>query len=151
MAERSFKPAFHTITLFRNPAPRNRFSRGLTFQRGANAEAHRLALRPQDLRHLQEGRKHRAGSAVAETVDAKTTRYNAAAALVLLLDGIDRIVSAKGKRIDVLKLKDKPTDEAILARLIGPTGNLRAPTARVGRTLLVGFNAEADGRVLQRE
>jgi hypothetical protein len=32
--------------------------------------------------------------------------------------------------------------------MIGRTGNLRAPTARVGRTLLVGFNADAYRRVL---
>ena len=31
----------------------------------------------------------------------------------------------------------------LLAYLMGPTGNLRAPTARVGRTLLVGFTEEA--------
>ena len=36
----------------------------------------------------------------------------------------------------------------LLARMIGPTGNLRAPTARVGRTLLVGFSEEAYRRVL---
>ena len=39
-------------------------------------------------------------------------------------------------------------DETILALIIGPTGNLRAPTAKVGKTLLVGFNAEAYDEVL---
>jgi hypothetical protein len=32
--------------------------------------------------------------------------------------------------------------EAVEA-MLGPTGNLRAPTLRVGDTLLVGFNEEA--------
>ena len=36
----------------------------------------------------------------------------------------------------------------VLARLMGPTGNLRAPTARVGTTLMVGFNEEAYAEVL---
>jgi hypothetical protein len=27
--------------------------------------------------------------------------------------------------------------------MLGPTGNLRAPTLKVGKTLLVGFNEEA--------
>jgi hypothetical protein len=31
--------------------------------------------------------------------------------------------------------------------MLGPTGNLRAPTARVGKTLVVGFNEEAYGRI----
>ena len=30
----------------------------------------------------------------------------------------------------------------VLALVIGPTGNLRAPTARIGKTLVVGFNEE---------
>ncbi len=80
-------------------------------------------------------------------MNAAKTRYDAAAALALTA-GIDRIVAAKGKKIDVLALKSEPGDEAILALLMGPTGNLRAPTARVGRTLLVGFNPEAYDTVL---
>jgi len=31
----------------------------------------------------------------------------------------------------------------LLSHLIGPTGNLRAPTAKVGKMLIVGFNEEA--------
>jgi len=30
-----------------------------------------------------------------------------------------------------------------VAAMLGPTGNLRAPTAKVGSTLLVGFNEDA--------
>jgi hypothetical protein len=36
----------------------------------------------------------------------------------------------------------------LLTHLLGPTGNLRAPTARIGKTLLVGFNADAYRQVL---
>lgn len=31
---------------------------------------------------------------------------------------------------------------AILQQVIGPSGNLRAPTLRVGATFVVGFNAD---------
>jgi hypothetical protein len=81
-------------------------------------------------------------------VAAAKTRIGPADALKLLA-GIDRIVSSRGKRVTVLDLKrDRPDEATILAHLIGPTGNLRAPTARVGRTLLVGFNPDAYRRVL---
>ena len=32
--------------------------------------------------------------------------------------------------------------EMLLKAMLGPTGNLRAPTVRKGTTLLVGFNEE---------
>jgi hypothetical protein len=35
-----------------------------------------------------------------------------------------------------------------MAVALGPTGNLRAPTAIVGKTVLVGFNDEAYGDAL---
>ena len=58
-----------------------------------------------------------------------------------LLVGIDTLIVAKGKSVVEFDLKNaKPDDATIRAYLLGPTGNLRAPTARVGRTLLVGFN-----------
>ena len=85
---------------------------------------------------------------MAETVDATKTRYGAADALKLL-SGIDTLVAAKGKKVETFDLKnDRPDDAELLARLMGPTGNLRAPTARVGRTLVVGFNPEVYAQVL---
>jgi len=48
---------------------------------------------------------------------------------------------AKGKKVVHLDLrKDKPAKSELLDLLLGPTGNLRAPTVRKGRTLLVGFD-----------
>jgi hypothetical protein len=38
--------------------------------------------------------------------------------------------------------KDKPDAETLAKLLVGPSGNLRAPTPRVGKTLVVGFNEE---------
>ena len=66
-----------------------------------------------------------------------------------LAKSVHKIVAAKGKSVTVIDLKaDKPDDDALAAVLLGPTGNLRAPTARVGKTLLVGFNPDAYQEVL---
>lgn len=56
----------------------------------------------------------------------------------------NRVVAARGKKVVMIDMrKDEPNDAALLAVLIGPSGNLRAPTAMVGKTLVVGFNPEA--------
>jgi hypothetical protein len=44
--------------------------------------------------------------------------------------------------------KGRPDRAALLALLLGPTGNLRAPTLRMGRTLLVGFDESTYRQVL---
>ena len=41
--------------------------------------------------------------------------------------------------------RDPPDGEILLKAMLGPTGNLRAPTIRKGKTLLVGFNEEVYG------
>ena len=62
---------------------------------------------------------------------------------VALVENADRLVVAKGKRLTELDLNMEPPTEDVVTRLmLGPTGNLRAPTLRVGRTLIVGFNEE---------
>lgn len=54
------------------------------------------------------------------------------------------IIAAKGNKTITLDLKkDKPSNEDIAALMMGPTGNLRAPTLLVGNTLYIGFNEEA--------
>ncbi|MBL8798867.1 MAG: hypothetical protein JNM56_33595 [Planctomycetia bacterium] len=55
----------------------------------------------------------------------------------------ERIVVAKGKKVVTFDMKQPPDDDTLAAHLLGPTGNLRAPTIRRGRTLLIGFNEEA--------
>ena len=52
-----------------------------------------------------------------------------------------RLVSAKGTRLVSLDPKIASKEE-ILAVMLGPTGNLRAPTLVVGETLYVGFPKE---------
>jgi len=52
-----------------------------------------------------------------------------------------KLIVAKGKKVSEFKAAEKDSREAIEA-MLGPTGNLRAPTLRVGKTVLVGFNEE---------
>ena len=59
----------------------------------------------------------------------------------------NKLVVAKGKKVTTFELKKSIEDEAIDA-MLGPTGNLRAPTMRVGKTLVVGFNEEQYAEVL---
>lgn len=54
-----------------------------------------------------------------------------------------KLVVAKGKKVVEVDLKkDRPDDDALVALMLGPTGNLRAPTMKVGKTMLVGFNEQ---------
>ena len=61
---------------------------------------------------------------------------------------VDEIIMAKGKSVVHLNMKkDKPDAATLKGLLLGPTGNLRAPTLRVGRTLIVGFDEATYNRV----
>ncbi len=80
--------------------------------------------------------------------DATKERKGAKDALQLAR-AADEIYVAKGKKVVHVKLKtDKPTDQELLTLLLGPSGNLRAPTIRKGKTLLVGFEPEMFRKVL---
>ena len=66
-----------------------------------------------------------------------------------MLTEVDEIYSVKGKRVTHVDLrKERPGTETLLSLLLGPTGNLRAPTLRVGRTLLVGFDRRTYDKML---
>ena len=57
------------------------------------------------------------------------------------------IHAAKGKKLVSFKLKggklqDEATDDDLRKAIIGPSGNLRAPTIWVGKTMVVGFSPE---------
>jgi arsenate reductase-like glutaredoxin family protein len=79
---------------------------------------------------------------VQEIADANKDKRGRAEALALAKT-VKRIVVAKGKNIVAIDLKrDVPDDDALAGYLLGPTGNLRAPTVRKGDTLYVGFSEE---------
>jgi hypothetical protein len=39
--------------------------------------------------------------------------------------------------------KSPPDDDTLASYLLGPSGNLKAPTLRMGKMLLVGFGEQA--------
>lgn len=76
-------------------------------------------------------------------VDATKERRGRDEALTLARTA-GRVVTVKGKKIVVFDMKKTPPDDDTLAaHILGPTGNLKAPTLRIGETLLVGFGEEA--------
>src|SRR5689334_16077279 len=80
---------------------------------------------------------------VSATTDAKKEKRSREEALALARS-VDKVVVGKGKKVVTFDMKNAPPDDDTLAaQLLGPTGNLKAPTLRVGNTLLVGFSEEA--------
>jgi hypothetical protein len=81
-------------------------------------------------------------------VDARKQTIKGDQALGVLA-GVDHLYAAKGSHVVHVDLRTgKPDRAALLGLLLGPTGNLRAPTLRKGRTLLVGFDKSTYTRVL---
>ena len=78
---------------------------------------------------------------MAEQVTAGKTPQGPKEALALARRA-KKLIAAKGSKVTELDLTKKPADTEILALMLGPTGNLRAPTMKVGDTLYVGFPKE---------
>ncbi|MBL8176782.1 MAG: hypothetical protein JNK48_19045 [Bryobacterales bacterium] len=80
-------------------------------------------------------------------MDARKNTLGLTDALSLVKE-VNDIYAMKGKRVVHYNLKKETPSEADLkAILLGPTGNLRAPTLRKGKTLLVGFDEETYRKV----
>jgi hypothetical protein len=76
-------------------------------------------------------------------VNASKTKFPRADALKLARSA-RRVITGRGKNITTFDMVGDPPDDATLASaILGPSGNLKAPTIRVGDTLLVGFNETA--------
>ena len=58
-----------------------------------------------------------------------------------LLERATKLIVAKGKKLSEFRLPAELSEDSVQA-MLGPTGNLRAPTLRVGKTLIVGYNEE---------
>jgi arsenate reductase-like glutaredoxin family protein len=80
-------------------------------------------------------------------VTANTTKLGATEALALAKQA-KVIVATRGKQVVRIARQAKPTDDELLAVLLGPTGNLRAPAAVIGDVLVVGFNPDVYREVL---
>lgn len=63
-----------------------------------------------------------------------------------LIRGSSRIYVAKGKKLD--EFAGGTAKKEIVEKMLGSTGNLRAPTIRAGKKLLVGFNPDVYDEVL---
>ena len=60
-----------------------------------------------------------------------------------LAHSVRHVFVARGKKVVHFDMREAPPGDAELKKhLIGPSGNLRAPAARVGDRLFVGFNPE---------
>ena len=64
----------------------------------------------------------------------------------VLAKAASRIYVAKGKKLD--EFKGGKADAKTVAAMLGPTGNLRAPCIRIGKSVLVGFNEDLYTEVL---
>jgi hypothetical protein len=85
---------------------------------------------------------------VVTRVDAKKATITRPRALDVLA-GVDEVYATKGKKVIHVDLRREKPDRATLeSLLIGPSGNLRAPTLRRGRTLIVGFDEATYANVL---
>jgi hypothetical protein len=77
---------------------------------------------------------------IEETVDARKTRIDEDAAWAMLQTA-KSIAIAKGKKVQ--KFTPGADEQAtIMKQAMGPSGNLRAPTYRVGDDYVIGFNAD---------
>ena len=58
-----------------------------------------------------------------------------------MLRDVDDLYVTKGKKVVHVDLRaGRPPKAELLGLLLGPSGNLRAPTVRRGKTLIVGFD-----------
>jgi hypothetical protein len=78
-------------------------------------------------------------------VNASRQRYGAEDLAEVFAEAT-RVVVAKGKKVLTFDLKaTKVSDPEFRKAVLGPSGNLRAPTIRTGKTIFVGFHPDAFG------
>jgi len=73
-------------------------------------------------------------------VEARKEKFNRDAAWELIHTA-KTITTAKGKKINQWNTQ-KNDKETILKHVMGPSGNLRAPTLKLNDRFIIGFNAE---------
>lgn len=77
---------------------------------------------------------------ISETIDAGKQKFDADATWSMLKNA-GRVSIAKGKKYETFS-PAKDGKEIILKKAMGPSGNLRAPTLRVGNDYIIGFNPD---------
>ncbi len=78
-----------------------------------------------------------------EIVDARKEKLGKRE-IAQILRKTARVIATKGKKVLDWDLKrDPPIEKELYEALLGPTGNLRSPSIRSGKTLIVGYSEEA--------
>ena len=80
-----------------------------------------------------------AGLAAREVVDARKQPMDASAAQELVA-AASTVVVGRGARFERFPAAQLLGDPEAFRKVLGPTGNLRAPTLRLGKTLVVGYS-----------
>jgi arsenate reductase-like glutaredoxin family protein len=80
------------------------------------------------------------GIAIKSQDDARKIPLVEADALKLVNQANDLYVTRGTKVIHIDLKSDRPDDDTLMGLLIGPSGKLRAPTIKVGKRLVVGFD-----------
>jgi arsenate reductase-like glutaredoxin family protein len=78
--------------------------------------------------------------AVTSQDDARKVALVESDALALVAQVNDLYVTRGTKVIHIDLKTERPDDESLLGLLIGPSGKLRAPTLRIGKTMIVGYD-----------
>jgi len=78
--------------------------------------------------------------AIVKEVDAKKEAFPGEAAWQVIA-GAEKVYVAAGKKI--IEFAPATADkEVMIKKITGPSGNLRAPTLRLGRIFYIGFHPE---------
>lgn len=77
---------------------------------------------------------------IEDVLDARKNRIDAEEAWELF-ERAKSVRVAKGKKV-ISFVRGESQKETILKQIMGPSGNLRAPTLRIGDDFIVGFHAE---------
>jgi len=84
------------------------------------------------------------GIEAKETISAGTKLGRKDA--VAMARAASKVIVAKGKKLS--EFKGGSAGKDVVDAMLGPTGNLRAPTLRRGKTVIVGFNDAAYTKAL---
>ena len=81
-------------------------------------------------------------------MNARKEQFDRDAALQLI-QTVSRVIAVKGKKILRFPIaQDHSGTDDLLSAILGPSGNLRAPALRRGKTFVVGFHPDVYNEVL---
>ena len=81
-------------------------------------------------------------------VNARKEQFDRDAAQQLI-QTVAHVIAVKGKKVLRFSMaKDPAITDYLLSAILGPSGNLRAPALRKGKTFVVGFHPDVYSEVL---